>query len=70
MEKLELHIHANTDCNLQCKHCYNNSGNYKNERMERKELYRYLTLFTDNYNCDIHLEGGELCLYPDVFDKI
>lgn len=70
MENFDLHIHSNTDCNLSCKHCYNNSGVGCAERINLDDLYRYLILFSKNYNCDIHLEGGELFLYPELFNVL
>lgn len=68
MENFDLHIHTNSNCNLSCKHCYNNSGARMAERLPLQDLYRYLLLFSENYICDIHLEGGEIFLYPEVFE--
>lgn len=68
MKSIDLHIHSNTDCNLSCKHCYNNSGEGKTERIDLTELKRYLEITSQIYDCDIHLEGGEIFLYPELFD--
>lgn len=70
MERFDIHIHTNNDCNLACKHCYNNSGARTVVRIDLENLYRYLMLFSRNYICDIHLEGGELFLYPEVFEVL
>jgi len=70
MERFDIHIHTNNDCNLACKHCYNNSGARTVVRIDLESLYRYLMLFSKNYICDIHLEGGELFLYPEVFEVL
>ena len=70
MKTIDLHIHSNTDCNLSCKHCYNNSGEGIKERIPLLELKRYLQLFSASYDCDIHLEGGEIFLYQELFDML
>ena len=62
MLPVDVHIHTNTSCNLNCKHCYENNGNLPpasiNEELEIA-LIRYLST---NFDADIHLEGGEIFL--------
>lgn len=70
-KKLDLHLYTNEDCNIQCKHCYNDSKVKKDKKeiaLEKindiiKELY-------ESYDLDIHLEGGEIFLRSNIFKTL
>lgn len=62
---LELHLHTNSDCNLYCKHCYNQSGERScTDRPSETALLEIIRYFCENYDAEIHLEGGEIFLRP------
>lgn len=66
MKEFDLHIHTNTDCNLRCRHCYNDSGVGAEAHIAIEDVIHYLRFFNTAYKSDIHLEGGEIFLYPDL----
>lgn len=70
MKKFDLHIHTNMDCNLKCRHCYNNSGNCQSIRMPWEKLIEYLKFFNAFYKIEIHLEGGEIFLYQELLSAM
>lgn len=74
MKKLEVHLYTNTKCNLFCLHCYNNSGkndnsiiHYSPSEIDILDTIRYIC---DNYDAEIHLEGGEIFLRQDLLRKM
>ena len=69
MIQLDLHLHTNTDCNLFCIHCYNNSGEM-NDRPKIERLISTIRLICASYHASIHLEGGEIFLRPDLLFKM
>lgn len=57
-------VEITSDCNLRCKHCYNNSGNDK--RNITYEVLEKLFKSLSNLNVQhISISGGEPCLHPD-----
>lgn len=73
MEKklLNLHLYTNLNCNLHCNHCYNNSL-YQNEHKEiqKENLINLIKAFYSSYDVDMHLEGGEIFLRPEIFNAL
>ena len=61
-DKIEIHLHTNTSCNLHCLHCYNNSGGNNIVIMPEEMVLALLTEFSDKYDAEFHLEGGEVFL--------
>lgn len=68
MKGFDVHIHTNTDCNLQCRHCYNNSGTGPAILMQKDVMMGLLQLF--GRESDIHLEGGEIMLHPPLLASL
>lgn len=67
MRQLEVHLHTNTDCNLFCLHCYNKSGeSSKNVMPTIEQILDTIMYICSHYNADIHLEGGECFLHPEL----
>ena len=66
-EKIEIHLHTNDSCNLKCVHCYNKSGEKAADNMPEIDLLMELIqYFCENYKAEIHLEGGEIFLRPEL----
>lgn len=74
MKKLEVHLHTNTNCNLFCLHCYNNSGKKDKSIIHYypsdKDILDTIRYICDNYDAEIHLEGGEVFLRRDLLRKM
>ena len=45
MKEFDLHIHTNTDCNLRCRHCYNDSGAGAEAHIAIEDVIHYLRFF-------------------------
>ena len=73
MKKMEVHLHTNSDCNLHCIHCYNYSGE-RNSDLSKEPSDEYiinsLIYICGNYDAEIHLEGGEIFLRPELLKKM
>ena len=69
MNKLELHLHTNTSCNLSCIHCYNNSGE-TDSFPEIGQILDTIRLICTLYDTSIHLEGGEIFLRPALLSAM
>ncbi|WOO36836.1 radical SAM protein [Anaerocolumna sp. AGMB13020] len=68
---LNLHLYTNTNCNLHCRHCYNNSFYEENSaEIEVEQLVNIIRESHSAYKVDIHLEGGEIFLRPEVFEAL
>lgn len=71
MKSLEVHLHTNTSCNLHCIHCYNNSKiNAKQDIPDVKALYDTIDSICSSYQAEIHLEGGEIFLRPELLSEM
>lgn len=74
MKHLEVHLHTNTNCNLYCLHCYNNSGDNDIQKTHFipsiEALIESIRFICDTYDAEIHLEGGEIFLRPDLLRKM
>lgn len=67
----ELHLHTNDDCNLCCQHCYNRSGeSVSYHRPPTEAILQTLWYFYNTYEMDVHLEGGEIFLRPELLTQI
>ena len=64
-QTLEIHFHTNYTCNLSCKHCYNESGFGKADIMPVEKGIQFIEQLCGAYEAEIHLEGGEIFLYPE-----
>lgn len=62
MQSIDVHIHTNTNCNLKCRHCYVDANSCKTETINGEFLIKLITYLCDNFDTDIHLEGGEIFL--------
>ena len=66
MKKIEVHLHTNTNCNLLCMHCYNRSGGKVNYCPSVEEIINTILYIFNKYDAEMHLEGGEIFLRPDL----
>lgn len=70
-DKIEIHLHTNDHCNLRCIHCYNASGERAVCNMpESGRLLELIRYFCTEYQAEIHLEGGEIFLRPDLLREM
>lgn len=70
-DKIEVHLHTNDNCNLRCIHCYNKSGEKPVCNIpESGRLLELIKYFCAEYEAEIHLEGGEIFLRPDVLRQM
>lgn len=66
-KNIEVHLHTNDTCNLKCIHCYNNSGERSAHSIPTIDcLLRLICYFCKQYEAEIHLEGGEIFLRPEL----
>lgn len=64
---MEVHLHTNNTCNLQCLHCYNGSGcRVVPEILPVPFVIDCLKWFHEHYDVHFHLEGGEIFLREDI----
>lgn len=64
--KLDIHLHTNYSCNLNCRHCYNNSGKKNKAVMPIESVINIIIAFYTEYDVEIHMEGGEIFLLPEL----
>lgn len=70
-DKIEVHLHTNDTCNLQCIHCYNKSGKkFVSHIPESGFLLELIQYFCAEYEAEIHLEGGEIFLRPELLRRM
>lgn len=70
-DKIEVHLHTNDNCNLKCIHCYNKSGGESACNIpESGCLLELIRFFCTRYDVEIHLEGGEIFLRPELLRKM
>ena len=61
-------MHTNDNCNLKCIHCYNSSGEKNACRIPNvNRILELIQYFCTEYDAEIHLEGGEIFLRPELF---
>ena len=63
---IEVHLHTNYSCNLFCRHCYNNSGSCNKSTLSPEFVLDLLEKLCGGYEAEIHLEGGEIFLLPEL----
>lgn len=63
----EIHLHTNTTCNLNCRHCYNNSGSMVGHFLPVSLALDCVKEFSD---AEFHIEGGEIFLYREFLDRM
>ena len=70
-DKIEVHLHTNDNCNLKCIHCYNKSGEGSAYNIpEIGSLLELIQYFCTAYEAEIHLEGGEIFLRPELLHRM
>jgi MoaA/NifB/PqqE/SkfB family radical SAM enzyme len=70
MQPIDVHIHTNTHCNLQCTHCYEDTGELTKMNLDEKFEINLIKFFCNAYNADIHLEGGEIFLEESLITAL
>lgn len=66
---LDVHLYVTPLCNLHCIHCYYDAkrlGEPTGELLSTTDLALIVQVLTKRYNADIHMEGGEVFLRPDL----
>lgn len=70
-KQIEVHLHTNDNCNLKCIHCYNRSGEKTICSVPNIErLLELIQYFCTEYDAEIHLEGGEIFLRPELLSAM
>lgn len=68
---MEVHLHTNNTCTLQCLHCYNGSGcTVVPEILPVSFVLECLKWFYEHYDVHFHLEGGEIFLRQDLLSAM
>ena len=62
MQLIDVHIHTNTHCNLQCIHCYESTEDAERMSLTKDFVISLIQFLCKTYDADIHLEGGEIFL--------
>ena len=67
MKVNNIYIEINTECNLRCKHCYNQSG-AKSEKMDIKDFINIVEFFLRDKDTKLNLAiaGGEPLVHPQI----
>ena len=65
MKTDRIYIEINTECNLRCIHCYNQSGS-KRENMDIQGFKRIIEFFLTNEELSLQIAGGEPLLHPQI----
>lgn len=75
-KKIEVHFYTNSNCNLKCKHCYENidqSIMSKENVLTAERIRTLCEILMNRFDIDIHMEGGEIFLrddIPEIFDRM
>lgn len=70
-KQIEVHLHTNDSCNLKCIHCYNRSGEKAVCNVpDADSLLELIQYFCTEYDAEIHLEGGEIFLRPELLSAM
>lgn len=70
MQPLDVHIHTNTGCNLQCRHCYVNAQPQMNTVIADDFEVELISFLCRSFDADIHLEGGEIFLEEHLIQAL
>ena len=65
-----LHIIYSWRCNLKCRHCHNDSGADKTDKLETENLIALLPSAAAAGITHVALLGGEIFLYPEVIEEM
>jgi MoaA/NifB/PqqE/SkfB family radical SAM enzyme len=69
MKLLNVHMYLTPLCHLSCAHCYYDAlraGDDPGRLFSTEESVAIITWLCENYDVDLHLEGGELFLREDL----
>lgn len=66
----DLMFFVNTNCNLNCKHCYVGKDKQRNIQFKRVEAMELLTFFANNGLDRLTFLGGEPSIYPHLAELI
>lgn len=70
MQPLDVHIHTNTGCNLQCRHCYVGTQRQINAVIADDFEIELISFLCRSFDADIHLEGGEIFLEEHLIQAL
>ncbi len=71
MQQIDVHIHTNTNCNLNCFHCYEDVGSECGKTLIDNSFEVMLIQFLcEHFQADIHLEGGEIFLEEHLIQAL
>lgn len=65
-----IQLNITNQCNLKCKHCFNNSGSKMTGELTNEEIFRILSYFLSRKIVCITFGGGEPLLHNKIFDFI
>ena len=64
----EIIIELTNDCNLNCVHCYNDSGHKREDELTLEEIYQLIDEIKRLGVLKINLSGGEPLMHPHFFE--
>lgn len=71
MQRIDVHIHTNTNCNLNCLHCYEAVDSECGKTLLDSSFEVMLIWFLcDHFQTGIHLEGGEIFLEEHLIQAL
>jgi MoaA/NifB/PqqE/SkfB family radical SAM enzyme len=71
MNNVDVHLHTNSSCNLQCIHCYGYIEHLNQTHVIPERLYvSIIQTLLENFNPEIHLEGGEIFLEQKIISSL
>lgn len=65
-----IQLNITNKCNLNCKHCFNNSGNKDKYELTNQEVFNILEYFLSKSIVCITFGGGEPLMHKNIFDFI
>ncbi|MBK1710733.1 radical SAM protein [Marichromatium gracile] len=71
MKALGIHMYLTPSCNLSCTHCYYEAlklGESPGSILSTDDCISIISWLCQCFDADLHLEGGELFLRPDIDD--
>lgn len=66
----QLSFEVTNQCQLKCKHCYNESGSKRNKEFEVHEIINILEQYKKLGGTSVMLTGGELFLKKDIYELL
>jgi molybdenum cofactor biosynthesis enzyme MoaA len=71
---LDVHLYVTNACNLSCSHCYYEAVHLRQNEHRRQlstaVIEHVLRCLQQEYETDIHLEGGEPFLHPGMYELL